>query len=137
VWLYQDKEFTLTDGEGAIGFVYMITDLVNGMRYIGKKQLFNKKKLPPLKGQKRKRTKITESDWQDYYGSNEKIKALVESEGRDRFKREILKLCRSTSEMTYWESKLQFEYDVLLRDDFYNDYIQCRISGSHMRALSK
>jgi hypothetical protein len=135
MWQYQGNEFTSADIGSMFGFVYMITDTVNGMRYIGKKQFANKKKLPPLKGKKLKRTKITESDWMDYFGSNEKIKALVETEGRERFTREILHLCRSSSECTYWESKLQFQYDVLLRDDFYNDYIQCRISGSHMRAL--
>lgn len=135
MWYFEGKEFTQDDIGSWVGFVYMITDEANNMRYIGKKQFFNKKTLPPLKGQKKKRKKVTESDWQDYFGSNEKIKALVEEHGRDRFKREILKLCRSTAEMTYYETKYQFDYDVLLRDDFYNDYIQCRVSGSHMRAL--
>lgn len=135
MWLFEDREFTHDEIGSWVGFVYIITDLVNDKKYIGKKQFFNTKTLPPLKGQKRKRKKVTESDWQDYFGSNEKIKSLVEEKGRDRFKRQILKLCRSTAEMTYWETKLQFDYDVLLRDDFYNDYIMCRISGSHMRAL--
>lgn len=136
MWHFEEKEFVRDDfPDKFTGFVYLITDLVNGKKYIGKKQFTNTKTLPPLKGQKRKRKKVTESDWQDYFGSNEKIKSLVEEHGRDRFKREILKLCRSTAEMTYWETKLQFDYDVLLRDDFYNDYIMCRISGSHMRAL--
>lgn len=135
MWYFEGKEFTQDDIGSWVGFVYLITDLENDKKYIGKKQFFNKKTLPPLKGMKKKRKKVTESDWQDYFGSNEKIKALVEEHGRDRFKREILKLCRSTSEMTYWETKLQFQFDVLLDDTFYNDYIQCRISGSHLRAL--
>jgi hypothetical protein len=136
MWLYEGKEFTSVDiPDKIVGFVYQITDLENGMKYLGKKTLFNTKTLPPLKGQKKKRKKVTESDWQDYYGSNEKIKALVVSEGRDRFKREILKLCRSSSEATYWEAKLQFQFDVLLDPLYYNDYIMVRVSGSHMRAL--
>ncbi|AGR48033.1 NAD synthetase [Sinorhizobium phage phiM7] len=135
MWYFEGKEFTQDDIGSWVGFVYLITDLENDKKYIGKKQFFNKKTLPPLKGMKKKRKKVTESDWQDYFGSNEKIKALVEEHGRDRFRREILKLCRSTSEMTYWETKLQFEHDVLLRDDYYNDYVMCRISGSHLRAL--
>lgn len=137
LWHYQDKEFKSEDIAHYKGFVYLITDLETDMMYIGKKNFTNIKKLPPLKGQKRKRTKVTESDWLDYYGSNEKIKELVETSGRDRFKREILHLCRSTAEMTYYETKLQFQHDVLLNPKFYNDYIQCRISGSHMRALDK
>ncbi|AKF13577.1 NAD synthetase [Sinorhizobium phage phiN3] len=134
-WYFEGKEFTSEDIGKFKAFVYLITDLVSGRKYIGKKTFYNKKTLPPLKGQKRKRTKITESDWQSYHGSNEKIKALVDEHGSSRFKREILKLCRSNAESTYYEAKLQFEHDVLLRDDYYNDYIMCRISGSHLRAL--
>lgn len=134
-WFHNNVEFTTADIGNFVGFVYLITDLENGMKYIGKKVFHNKKKLPPLKGKTRKRTKVTESDWMDYYGSNEKIKELVETHGRDRFKREILHLCRSKAECTYYETKLQFEHDVLMRDDYYNDFIMCRIAGSHLRAL--
>jgi len=136
-WIFQDKEFTSEDIGKWFGFVYRVTDKTDGRKYIGKKQFFNTKTLPPLKGQKKKRKKVTESDWVDYFGSNDVIKGLVISDGRDRFEREILKLCRSSSECTYYEAKMQFEYDVLLNPDYFNDYIMCRISGSHMRALLK
>lgn len=105
--------------------------------YLGKKVFFNRKKLPPLKGKTRKRTVITESGWQTYFGSNETIKALVETDGPDRFKREILHLCRTKSECTYIEAKLQFEHDVLIRDDYYNDLIMARINRSHVRTLKR
>ena len=37
------------------GFVYLITNTVDGKKYIGKKQIEKKTKRPPLKGKKRKR----------------------------------------------------------------------------------
>ena len=78
---------------------------------------------------------MIESDWKDYFGSNKTIQQLVTEYGQDRFSREILHLCRSSAEMSYVEAKLQFENDVLLDDSFFNDYIQVRVSGKHVRAL--
>ena len=37
------------------GFIYVITNLVNGKKYYGKKQIKTIKKLKPLKGNKNKR----------------------------------------------------------------------------------
>lgn len=133
MWLYQGKPFTTADIGQNVGFVYLITDSVTGKKYIGKKLFFSTRKIPPLKGKSRKRTKVTESDWQDYYSSSDTIKALVAEHGKERFKREILHLCRTKSECTYYESKLQFENDVLFSDDWHNDMIMCRLSGSHFR----
>lgn len=133
MWLYQGKPFSSADIGPNVGFVYLITDLENGKRYIGKKVFHNRRKLPPLKGKSRRRSKVTESDWHDYYSSSDTIKALVAEHGKERFKREILHLCRTKSECTYFEAKLQFENDVLFCDDWYNDMIMCRLSGSHFR----
>ena len=36
-WLYEDKEFT--DVEDYYGFIYLIENLVNGRKYIGRKYL--------------------------------------------------------------------------------------------------
>ena len=41
--------------EGSIGFVYIITNLKKGKKYIGAKLLENKKKRKPLKGRKNAR----------------------------------------------------------------------------------
>ena len=49
--------------EGTIGFVYMITNKEDGKFYIGKKSLYSHRTLPPLKGYKRKRKVIKESNW--------------------------------------------------------------------------
>ena len=57
-WLYNGKPFTSEMIEDNLGFVYMITNTKNGKIYIGKKGLMSKRRLPPLKGTKRKRIKI-------------------------------------------------------------------------------
>jgi hypothetical protein len=134
-WLYNGTKFTSEHIEDNYGFVYQITDLANNKKYIGKKFFWNKKKLAPLKGKKNKRNKIVESDWQDYFGSNEVIKQIVEQAGDQRFQREILVLCKSKGECSYEEAKLQFEREVLLKDDFYNSFIGIKLHRNHVKTL--
>lgn len=135
MWYYKDKEFTSEDIGDYIGFVYLLTDKINGKKYVGKKMLISKRRLPPLKGKTRRRTKIVESDWQKYYSSSDEIQMLVETEGADRFHREILHLCNNKGEMSYLELKEQMEREVLLDDDYYNGIIQVKIHRSHVRNL--
>lgn len=115
------------------GFVYMITDITNNKKYIGKKLLWNSKILPVTKTRKRRKKTLVESDWREYYGSSKEVQALVEQHGRDNFKRVILRLCKSKGECSYYEAKMQFHYDVLLNDEFYNDFIGCRIHSKHLK----
>jgi hypothetical protein len=133
LWVFEGKEFTSNQIGNCAGYVYLLTDRETGRRYIGKKTFWFRTTLPPLKGAKRKRKKVVESDWLDYYGSNKEIQKLVAEHGRDRFSREILHLCRTKSEMSYLEAKLQFEYGVLLSDEWFNDMIMCRVSGRQIR----
>lgn len=136
-WLYEGAEFKSEDIEDYVGFVYCITDLSNNRKYIGKKNFWSTRRLAPLKGKSRRRTKKTESDWQEYFGSSEEVKTLVEEHGHDRFKREILHLCRSKGEMSYIEAKEQFDREVLLSDEYYNEFIGCKIHSRHVSALKK
>ena len=131
-WLYEGQPFDSDMIGDYVGFVYLITNLQNDKKYIGKKWLWSTKKLPPLKGKKRKRTVVKESDWKQYYGSSEEVKLLLEQLGKDNFKREILRLCKTKGECTYYEAKLQFDFDVLLRDDYYNEFIGCKIHSKHL-----
>ena len=120
MWLYP-QEFNVED---YFGFVYIITNLETNKKYIGKKFFHHTKKLPPLKGMKRKRTVVKESDWKTYYGSSNILKEELNQHGKDKFKREIIKLCTNKKELTYWETKLQFAYGVLEKpDEYYNDNI--------------
>jgi hypothetical protein len=140
-WYYKGAEFTYEDAQheidnGAVGFVYCITDGLNGKKYIGKKTLTCKRRLAPLKGKTKKRIKIVHSDWQKYYGSSEQVKALV-SERPDDFKREVLTICHSKGALNYEEARLQFQLEVLLSDDYYNNFIGTKIHSNHVKCLWK
>ena len=135
MWYYQDKEFTSEMIGDHIGFVYIITDKSNEKKYVGKKLFKSKRRLPPLKGKTRRRTKVVESDWMDYFGSSDEVKMLVEQHGRDNFHREILHLCDTKGVMSYLEAKEQFDRNVLLDDSYYNGIIQCKIHRSHVKNL--
>lgn len=133
MWYYEGKEFNETPEEYQ-GFVYVITELDTGMKYIGKKFFWSPKTLPITKTRKRRVKTRVESDWRDYYGSSKEVQLLVEQKGSCNFKREILKLCKTKGECSYYEAKLQFEYDVLLKpDEYYNSFIGCKIHRKHVR----
>ena len=132
MWYYDDKQFDETPEEYQ-GFVYMITELDTGKKYIGKKFFWKPKILPKTKTRKRRSRTRVESDLRKYYGSSTEVQMLVEQKGVDKFRRDILKLCKTKGECSYYEAKLQFEYDVLLRDDFYNEFIGCKIHSKHIK----
>ena len=132
MWYYNNEPFEDTPEEYQ-GFVYQITDLVTGKKYIGKKFFWKPKTLPVTKTRKRRVKTRTESDWRSYYGSSKEVKELVESQGQDKFKREILRLCKTKGECSYYEAKFQFDFEVLLRDDYYNEFISCKIHSKHVR----
>ena len=116
--------------EDIIGFVYLITNLTTGRKYIGKKLAQFKRTKPPLKGKKRKRKTTVESDWRDYWGSSESLQADVAALGPEQFTREIIYYCKSRSELSYLEAKEQFDRCVLETDDYYNGIINVRVGGS-------
>ena len=132
MWYYNDKPFDITPEEFQ-GFVYIITDRENQKKYIGKKFFWKPKTLPKTRTRKRRVRTRVESDWRSYYGSSMEIKLLVEQKGTNRFDRKILKLCKTKGECSYYEAKFQFDYDVLLRDDFYNEFIGCKIHSKHLK----
>ena len=131
IWTYQQQPLEEIP-EGYIGFVYLITNLNTGQKYIGKKLAQFKKTRPPLKGKKLKRRSTVESDWRDYWGSSERLQADVGTLGPENFTREILYLCKSKAEMSYLEAREQFERRVLETDDYYNGIINVRVGGSNI-----
>ena len=135
MWLFENKEFDPADSriDDLAGFVYCITDLTNNKKYIGKKTLWSTRRLKPLKGKTRRRVKKAQSDWMSYYGSNEEVQLLVENDGENRFKREILKLCKTKGLMSYYEAKEQFDREVLFNDEYYNEFIGCKIHSKHVK----
>ena len=109
------------------GFIYCIENTVNGMKYIGKKQMKSIKKLPPLKGKKNKRHFDVETDWKTYTSSSNEVNEDIQKYGKDKFNFGIIKFCNSKSELAYEEAKLQFANDVLLTEGWYNGIINLRI----------
>jgi len=141
-WTYQNQIF-IEAPDDHVGFVYIITNTKTRKRYIGKKNFWSSKisvktvivKSTGLKKKKKTRIKIP-SDWMEYYGSSDALKADVELLGTDIFSREIIRLCKTAGELSYFESKYQFEYDVLLNpDDFYNSWVMCRVHRKHLTKL--
>jgi hypothetical protein len=112
------------------GFVYLITNLTNDKKYIGKKLARFKTTKPPLKGRKNKRRGTKESDWRTYWGSSDHLNADVLTLGEDKFTREILYFCPSRGVLSYLEAKEQFDRKVLETDDYYNGIINVRVGSS-------
>lgn len=115
------------------GFVYEIEDRTSGKKYIGKK-FFWARKTRQVKLKKKKY--LGESNWRTYYGSSEKL-ILEVNKDKSRFKRTILRLCKSKSECAYFEAKLQFENDVLLKDEYWNDWIMVKVRAAHLKKLKE
>jgi hypothetical protein len=116
--------------EGAIGFIYLI-HYSNGKKYIGRKSLysftkrnFGKKELALITDKRKKTYEVVKKEmkWQSYEGSKKEIKDL-HSEGISIIKKEILKVCFTLKQMTYYETQCLFSYGVLEGDDYYNDNI--------------
>lgn len=132
MWHYNEQPFDETPEEYQ-GFVYVITELDTGMKYIGKKFFWKPKILPKTKTRKRRVRTRVESDWRKYYGSSKEVQLLVEEKGVENYHREILKLCKTKGECSYYEMKYQFEYDVLLKpDEYYNAFIGGKIHRKHI-----
>lgn len=113
-----------------IGYIYVTCHMPTGRQYIGKKNFFhttNKKlgkkelaEIPVTRGKRpTKKQVVKESDWKTYYGSATEVKSLP----KDEMTRYVLKLCKNKKELTYWETKMLFQYNVLEDDRYINDNI--------------
>ena len=123
-WLYEGKPFTSDDIGDFFGFVYCITNIQSGKRYIGRKY-FQQKRKP--RGGKRRVT--SESDWKRYYGSSDELKSDRKVFGNEIFKREIISLHKTKGKVNFEETRQLFLNNVLtesLTDGtpaFYNNNI--------------
>ena len=108
-WTYMERTFDSSDVRDWFGFVYKITNLLNGRQYIGRKYFWS---FRTPKGKKRKVKQ--ESDWKRYYGSCPELKEDIEKVGNKIFfKREILSLHKTKGKTNFEETRQLFLNNVL------------------------
>ena len=128
-WYYQGTAFTSNDIGDFFGYVYCITNLKSGKKYIGRKY-FTQRRKP--RGGKRKVT--SESDWKKYYGSSDELKADVRQLGKGVFKREIISLHKTLGKVNYEETRQLFINNVLTESiNGEPAYYNSNILGRYMR----
>ena len=136
-WIYQHNNIEQLPVDCA-GFVYEITNMINGRKYIGKKVAnFYKTttKTVILKNGTKKKRKVKvvkPSDWENYWGSSKELTADIELYGKHNFKREILHFCPTRAMCSYLEAKEQFIAGALESKRYYNGHIQVRVHKSHI-----
>ena len=136
MWLHHDSPFEPIelDPKKIYGFVYLIENLVNGRKYVGKKLFFFK----GFKTVKKKKKRIlVESDWKTYYGSSNALQKDIDELGKGNFHREILHLCTSKSECSYLEMYEQITRKAILSDEYYNDQIRVRVTRNQLTKYRK
>lgn len=116
-WIYKGKFVDDSISEGYEGFVYIMTHIPTGKRYIGKKAFWNRRKKKPTDKRKSK----MESNWRSYFSSSQDIKDYADN--KDDWRREIVYLCEKMKYANYLEVKLQFAYGVLESDEWFNSNI--------------
>lgn len=131
-WTYKGEEVTEAPEE-YLGFIYEIW-YEDGTRYIGKKNMWSEKRLPPLRnGKIREGAKRSykqgkgrreyydlvkkETNWKKYKGSSKN------SIGKVVKQKEILAFAKSKRYLTYLEVKYLFIQDALEDPDYLNDNI--------------
>jgi hypothetical protein len=131
-WIYKSRDFDESCiPEGFVGFIYIMTAVIDGksVAYIGKKNFFANIKRPlgkkalAMSTDKRLKKYVRElkPDFMKYYSSN---KTLKDAHKRGiKIKREILMLCATQMELTYQETKHQFLYEVLEKEEYLNQNI--------------
>ena len=129
MWKYNNQDFTEIPKDME-GFVYLITNLETGKKYIGKKNFWTRQK-----DRKTGRRKKKEGNWKSYFGSCDELKEDVKNLGEDKFLREILYLCPHKKSMSFYETMEQFKRDVILREDYYNTNVEGKFFSSEAESI--
>lgn len=120
-WIYKDEPFDMSHEDvienGHYAFTYILTFKPTGQKYIGKKVLISKRKLPPLKGKTRKRIVLKDSSWRKYWSSSRIVAGLIEQHGEDSFEREIIAIHPNKRGANIHELQLQILYNCLDAED--------------------
>ena len=100
------------DTAANVGFVYVITNLLNQRMYIGKKAYAANRRVK-VKGQKRRKRTTSYNGWREYTGSSRTLNEDIEKLGKENFKFEIVAEASSKSSLNYLEMELQVFSDCL------------------------
>ena len=128
MWLWNDKIFTDDMIKDYVGFVYMITNLDNGKKYVGKKSFSMAKTYQ--KNKKKRRTRV-QSNWQSYTGSNKELNEDITTTEAN-LRKEILHLCGSKGWMSYYEPLEILNRRAIQSDAYYNGWVSAKIQRSHI-----
>ena len=139
-WLYKNKILEEAP-EGVFGFVYLITNIKTGKKYIGRKY-FGKTRRVKKKGTKRRKVIRKDSDWRTYIGSSKILQESI-TKRKSNFKFEILAFGKTKGQVNYIEENLHHKFHVSVSEDFYNDCIGPRrfarvsIDKTTIKAINK
>lgn len=131
-WYHNGQPLTVEDVADYVGMVYLLENTVNGRKYVGKK-FFHRRKV--YYRNKKKKRKWVQSDWPDYYGSSKELLDDIEKVGKDKIKRTVLHLCKSKTQCAYYEMVEQVQREVLLSEDYYNEFVGGKILGKNLERL--
>lgn len=141
MWTFEDKEIKeIADmPNNPFGFIYEVTHIPTGRKYIGRKQLISvqrkplgKKELALITDGRMSKYKIvrSETDWKTYYGSHTEIKKMIKEGKASEFTREILMFVYTKKNLTYYEEKYLYMRGVIEPgSNYYND----NLSGRHFK----
>ena len=128
-WKYNEEDFIEVPKEME-GFVYLITNLTNNKKYVGKKHFWTRQK-----DRKTGRRKKKESDWRNYMSSCDLLKEDIKNLGEDKFLKKILHLCPHKKSMSFYETMEQFKRDVIFREDYYNTNVEGKFFSSEVENI--
>jgi len=96
-----------------VGFVYQVTELKTGKKYIGIKKFWT--------------PKGKETNWRKYNTSSGKLKDC-DLNNKRKYRKEITHLCESVTEMKTTEAYLQLQYYMTGRwNEIFNEVINIRL----------
>jgi len=120
-WLYKGEEL-LESPEDYFGFVYLITNIKSGKKYIGRKY-FGTTRRVKVKGKKRRKVIRKDSNWKDYTGSSKSLNNDIKDLGKKNFRFEILIFGETKGQVNYLEENLHHRFHVSSKSEYYNDCI--------------
>ena len=116
-WVWQKDGKSFVPDEDKFGFVYVITNKLNGKSYIGCKQYYI--------GKAKKKSK-----WQSYMGSSAHLKEDIKKHGKKHFTFEVIDEFKNKRSLKYYELYHQVKHNVLTSviegsntPAYYNGYV--------------